>query len=125
MLGRSQQQIAGDQVNRILDKKKKWMYRNAHPLFLFYLSILQDLLDIEDLAEARHVEHILDQWLEVADNQLATLLSNHLVQAQEYTQTGAADIIHFLAIHDYHIAQFTSKEVMLSSISFRFSEFIG
>lgn len=79
------------------------MYRNAHPLF--YLSILQDLLDIEDLAEARHVEHILDQWLEVADNQLATLLGNHLVEAQEYTQTGAADIIHSLAIHDYHIAQ--------------------
>ena len=79
------------------------MYRNAHPLF--YLSILQDLLDIEDLAKARHVEHILDQWLEVADNQLATLLGNHLVQAQEYTQTGAADVVHAFAIHDYHIAQ--------------------
>ena len=80
------------------------MYRNAHPL-VFYSHKFNDLLDIEDLAEARHVEHILDQWLEVADNQLATLLGNHLVQAQEYTQTGAADVVHAFAIHDYHIAQ--------------------
>ena len=80
MLGRSQQHIAGDQVNRILDKKKSGCTEmRIH--FSCYLSILQDLLDIEDLAEARHVEHILDQWLEVADNQLATLLGNHLVQA--------------------------------------------
>ena len=71
----------------------------------FLLSQIQDLLDIEDLAEARHVEYILNQRLEVADNQLATLLGNHFVQAQEYAQARAADIVHAFAIHDYHIAQ--------------------
>ena len=42
------------------------MYRNAHPLF--YCLIFNDLLDIEDLAEAGHIEYILNQWLELAND---------------------------------------------------------
>ena len=42
------------------------------------------LLNVEYLAEARHVEHVFHQWLEIADNQFASLLCKHFIQTKEY-----------------------------------------
>ena len=42
------------------------------------------LLNVEYLAEARHVEHVFHQWLEVSDNQFASLLCKHFIQTKEY-----------------------------------------
>jgi hypothetical protein len=47
---------------------------------------LQELFDIEYLAESRHIENCLYQRLKVTDDKFSSLSCNVLVQSQEHTK---------------------------------------
>ena len=59
------------------------MLQKCTSTFIIYTDI-SHLLNIEYLAETGHVEHVFHQWLEVSDNQFASLLCKHFIQTKEY-----------------------------------------
>lgn len=69
------------------------------------IRLNESLFDVEDLAEARHIEYPLYKRLEVADNQLAALGGYILVEREEDAQSRRADVAHSVAIDHYDIAQ--------------------